>query len=392
MARVVVHCYSQAVRELSFEIVSLPERCRALRAEVRSFLHQHTWDDAPEQRALSWTRFDETFSRALGAQGLIGLTLPVSYGGRGLSQLDRYVVIEELLARGAPVAAHWIADRQCGPLLVRFGSEALKRTFLPLIARGEAYFCIGMSEPNVGSDLAAIETKATRVEGGFRVHGTKLWTTHAARCQHMVALVRTAQTERKHDGLSQLLIDLDTPNIHVRPILDMAGREHFAEVTFDDAFVPEARLIGREGEGFRQAMAELALERSGPERFLSGFVVIEALVTALASSDDKRAQSVIGELGARLSTLRQMSMSVAARLDRGQDVSFEAALVKDLGTSFEQALPNVVHELLGVMPMREGGDTLMRTHGMLSLLAPSFSLRGGTREVLRNLIAKDLLR
>jgi alkylation response protein AidB-like acyl-CoA dehydrogenase len=363
-----------------------------VRAEVRAFLSEHPWDDRPEQRALSWTRFDEPFSRALGARGLIGLTIPKTYGGRGLSQLERYVVSEELLAHGAPVAAHWIADRQCAPLLLRFGSESLKHRFLPVIARGEAYFCIGMSEPNVGSDLAALETKACPVSGGYLVQGTKLWSTHATRCQHMVALARTANSADKREGLSQLLIDLDTPGIQVRAIRDMAGHRHFAEVTFEDAFVPSERLIGREGEGFRQAMAELALERSGPERYLSGFVLIEALVTALSSSRDALAPKSLGELGSRLATLRQMSLSVAARLERGEDVSFEAALVKDLGTSFEQTLPDSVHELLATMPLREGGDALMRVHGIVSLLAPSFSLRGGTREILRNLIAKELLR
>ena len=387
------HCYSQDVQALRFEPATLPPQSEALRAEIRGFLAAHLGPRPAEQRALSWTAFDADFSRAMGAAGFIGITYPTLYGGRAGSQLDRYVVLEELLAAGAPVAAHWIADRQSGPLLLRYGSEALKREFVPRIVRGEAFFCIGMSEPDTGSDLASVRTFAERVDGGYRVNGTKLWGTHVTRCPHMVALVRTTQKPaHKHEGLSQLLIDLDGPGIDVRPIRDMAGHEHFGEVTFEDAFVPEARLIGEEGQGWQQVMAELAFERSGPERYLSSFALLEELVARAAISTDLVLTEGIGSLWSSLLTLRMMSLSVAARLERGEDVAVQAALVKELGTSFEQLLPQAAHALLGVVPMREGGDSLMRVHGVLSQLAPAFSLRGGTREILRGIIAKELLR
>lgn len=381
------------VARLSFDPAQLPPECEQLRTRVRQFLTEALADRPAEARALSWTAFDADFSRALGEQGWIGITYPKELGGQDGSYLERYVVFEEVLAAGAPVAAHWIGDRQSGPLLLRYGSDALQRQFVPAIARGEAHFCIGMSEPDSGSDLASVRTFATRVDGGFRVSGTKLWSTHVTRCQHMIALVRTERDPaRRHDGLSQLLIDLDGPGIEVRPILDMAGHEHFGEVHFDEAFVPEERLIGRPGEGWRQVMAELAFERSGPERILSSFQLLLQLVRLAGPNPDDELARGIGDLVARLSTLRSMSLSVAARLQAGEDVALEASVVKDLGTGFEQSLPDAAHHLLGLPAMTEGGDSAMRVHGALSQLAPSFSLRGGTREILRGIIAKELLR
>lgn len=375
---------------LRFEHAELPAECEHVRGAIRDFLRTHLPAQNAPERARSWTAFDAEFSRALGAHGFLGMTFPAQYGGHGKTALERYVVVEELLAAGAPVAAHWMSDRQSGPLLLRFGSAALKSSFLPRIARGEAYFCIGMSEPDTGSDLATVRTYAERIAGGYRVNGTKLWGTHVTRCPHMIALVRTDKSvSKKHQGLSQLLIDLDGPGITVRPVLDMSGHDHFGEVTFEDAFVPEERLIGTEGAGWRQVTAELGYERSGPERFLSSFELLKEL---LAHADSSEHSVALGMLISRLMVLRQMSLSVAARLSRGEEVGVEAAIVKELGTSFEQSISEVVHDLLGVLPMRRGGDSLQQTLAVISMLAPSYSLRGGTREILRGIIAKELLR
>ncbi|MFT3928358.1 MAG: acyl-CoA dehydrogenase family protein [Myxococcales bacterium] len=378
------------MQALRFAHAELPPSCHRVREEIRAFLREHLPERSAAQRALSWTAFDAAFSRKLGGHGFLGMTFPEAYGGRGMSALERYVVIEELLAAGAPVAAHWMADRQSGPLLLRFGSEHLKRTFLPRIARGEAYFCIGMSEPDTGSDLASVRTSAVRVPGGFIVNGTKLWGTHVTRSPHMIALVRTQSgLPQKHAGLSQLLIDLDCPGITVRPVLDLLGHDHFGEVTFEEAFVPEERLIGSAGAGWQQVVAELGLERSGPERILSSFELLRQLATVASEPEQ---ELLLGSLCGRLSVLRQMSLSVAARLSRGEEVGVQAAIVKELGTSFEQALPQAIHDVLGTPAMLEGGDTLMQVHAVISQLAPSYSLRGGTREILRGIIAKELLR
>src|SRR6266704_3919542 len=216
-----------------FELGDLPAEAESLRAEVREFLRRELGDAAPVRRAHSWGGFDREFRRKMGARGWIAMTWPKRYGGHERSALERYVVLEEMLAAGAPVSAHWVADRQSGPLLLRFGTEEQRERILPGIVRGELSFAIGMSEPDSGSDLASIRTRAVRTDGGYVVNGTKVWTSNAHRSQHAIALFRTAVVpDKKHEGLSQFLVDLRTPGIAIRPIIDLAGEHHFNEVVF----------------------------------------------------------------------------------------------------------------------------------------------------------------
>jgi alkylation response protein AidB-like acyl-CoA dehydrogenase len=372
----------------------LPAAAVRLRRRVRQFLATALAGRSAVDRSASWDGFDREFSRRMGAAGFIGLTLPRAYGGHGRSALERYVVCEEALVAGAPVGAHWFADRQSGPLIARFGTEAQKRALLPPLCRGELCFCIGMSEPGAGSDLAALRTEARRVAGGWLVNGRKLWTTNAHRADYMIALVRTAprsQEAARHSGFSQLLVDLRRPGIDVRPVRDLQGREHFNEVTFTDCLLDADALVGTEGEGWAQAGAELALERSGPERYLSCHVLLDLLLTALARSRDERVRVAIGRSVAELVTLRSLSLGVAGRLAAGEEPLVAAAVVKDLGARFEQSLPTLAQDLLAVAPTQDpGADELRRVLGSLMMLAPSFSLRGGSVEVLRGIIARGL--
>jgi alkylation response protein AidB-like acyl-CoA dehydrogenase len=377
---------------LSFEPAALPSGIAAWRREVRGFLAEHAAGIPAERRANAWGLFNAAFSHALGARGWIGLTWPTRYGGAGRSALERYVLLEELLAAGAPVGAHWIADRQSGPALLRYGSEAQRQRYLPAIARGECFFCIGMSEPGAGSDLAAVRTRAERRGDHWVLNGQKLWTTHAHQAHMMIALVRTGQAtdaKRRHEGLSQFLVDLKSPGITVRPIVDLVGEVHFNEVFFDNVQVPENMLLGAEGQGWAQCTSELSLERSGPERYLSS----HALFVEFLRSADPRSQAQrmeVGRLSAELWTLREMSLSVAARLAAGQDPALEAAIVKDLGNAFEQALPRRVQALLDDGVALDDETPLARVLALLLQTAPSFSLRGGTREILRGIIARGL--
>jgi hypothetical protein len=365
-----------------------PGDVAALRAEVRTFLGQHQPHGAPERRANSWSVYDPDFSRACGAAGFLGMTWPARYGGHDRHPLERYVVLEEMLAAGAPVGAHWIADRQTGPLLLRYGTEDQRQRYLPGMARGELYACIGLSEPGAGSDLASVRTSARRTDAGWVVNGQKLWTSGAHLAHAMLALVRTDPGSERNAGLSQLLIDLDTPGITVRPILDLAGDHHFNEVFFDDVLVPDGALVGQEGNGWAQVTAELALERSGPERYLSSHALLVALIDAAGPDPMEPARALIGRAVAELWTLRQMSMSTAAKLAAGEDPMVEAAVVKDMGNSYEQALPQLVQATLDID--LAGDAPLPRILWLLLQTAPSFSLRGGTREVLRGIIARGL--
>lgn len=369
---------------MRFDPPAPPASAPALRAELRAFLAG--WSFPPATRARSWMGFDRAFSRAVGERGWIGMGWPRADGGRARSLLERVVVQEEMLAAGAPVGAHWIADRQSGPLLLRLGTPAQK-ALLPRIARGELAFCIGLSEPEAGSDLAALRTTATRTSAGWRLEGRKLWTTFAHLSDFMIALVRTSPAPQggpRHAGLSQFLVDLTTPGLAIRPIRDITGDEAFNEVVFDGVELPAGALLGEAGRGWAQATAELALERSGPDRVLSSF---PALAQALADGVPDRAAPEIGRLVARLAALRGMSWAVASRLEAGEEPAVEAALVKDVGNSFEQALPEALRAALDA---REIGGELRGMLDLLAQLSPTYSLRGGTREILRGLVAREL--
>ena len=370
---------------LRFDRVAIPQAAEALREEVRGFLAQELSASGRRNSDFAASH-DADFSRALGGRGWIGMTWPIEVGGGGRSFFARYVVTEELLAAGAPVGAHWIADRQSGPLLLRFGNPAQQREFLPRIARGECFFSIGMSEPDVGSDLASVRTRGTRVDGGWRVNGRKIWSTGAHRNHYMIALVRTGGgPEERHKGLTQMIIDLRAPDLIVRPIRNLAGYEDFAEVLFEEFFVPDERVVGQAGNGWEQVTSELAYERSGPERFLSSFRVFVELLRAVGPSPDDHQAAVIGRLAAHYLTLRRMSISVAGMLQQGADPAVEAALVKDVGNTFEQSVAELARQIApGTAPGLR--DALADAQ----LYGPSWSIRGGTREILRGVIARGL--
>ncbi len=374
-----------------FQPHDLPAEAETLRGEVREFLDKELADYPPGLRAQSWQGFSPEFSRKMGAQGWIGMTWPEQYGGRERSALERYVVLEEVLAAGAPVGAHWIADRQSGPLLLRYGTQEQRDQILPAITKGESYFCIGMSEPDSGSDLASIRTRGEWSESdqGWVVNGTKVWTTNAHRCQWMVALIRTSgDAKSRHEGLTQFLIATDTPGLTVRPIKDLAGGEHFNEVVFENALIPDTMRVGKEGAGWQQVMAELAFERSGPERYLSSFELVRQLVAVSETSESERLLTGTGRMIAHMATLRQMSISVASMLEAGADPALEASVVKDAGGTFEQEIPEIAHDLLGREPSAAGD--FEQVLSFLTQNAPSFSLRGGTREILRGIMARGL--
>lgn len=374
-----------------FDPVEPPPGAAALRAEVRAFLARHLGDYPAGQRAHSWSGFSPDFSRAMGAQGWVAMTWPKRYGGHERSALERYIVLEEMLAAGAPVSAHWVADRQSGPLILRFGTDEQKEFFLPRIAAGECYFCIGMSEPDSGSDLAAARTRAVKEAGGYRVNGAKIWTSNAHRAHYMILLARTGEAGAdRHGGLSQFLVDMKSPGLTIRPILDLAGEHHFNEVVFEDVFVPETRLIGTEGGGWRQVTSELAFERSGPERLLSAFALLTELVRAAGPEPSERVAVALGRLTAHLATLRQMSLSVAGMLQKGALPNNEAAVVKDLGTLFEQEVPEIARHLIACEPELGSREPFAAALSRTMLYAPSFSIRGGTREILRGIIARGL--
>ncbi|WP_033288576.1 acyl-CoA dehydrogenase family protein [Amycolatopsis jejuensis] len=363
----------------NLEPVTLAPELETLRGAVRAFLASENgrWEPRCDQWIGGW---DASFSRRLGKRGWIGMAFPAQYGGSAAGALARFVVTEELLAAGAPVAAHWIADRQSGPGLLRFGTEEQKNAYLPGIARGEHFFAVGLSEPDTGSDLASVRTRATRVDGGWRISGTKVWTSGAHLAHTLVVLARTApRTDARHAGLGQFLVDLPCAGVTIRPIRLLTGEHHFNEVVLDDAFVPDARVLGEPGSGWHQVTSELAMERSGPERILSTFPVLAEAAARYTG---------FGAVVARMWALRQMSLAVAGRLEAGAAPAVEAAAVKDLGTRFEGAVLDAVRQV--VEPDPGSDDPLPRMLAEAVLHSPGFTLRGGTNEILRGVVAKEL--
>lgn len=371
----------------------LPAEDDAIRGPVRTMIAGAMAGLSTDRRARSWMGFDAAFSRALGQAGYLGLTLPKRYGGAELGPFARFVVVEELLSAGAPVAAHWIADRQSAPLILNFGTEAQRQFYLPRICKGEAFFCIGMSEPGSGSDLASVRTRAEQTDKGWLLNGQKIWTTNAQHSDYMIALVRTSGTPAdRHAGLSQIIIDLKAPGVTIRPIVDLTSDAHFCEVFFENVELAGDALVGTEGGGWHQVTAELAYERSGPERIYSSVVLLDAWIGHLAATGrlDGATAALVGRLTAQLATLRAMSIAITARLAIGESPVVEASLIKDLGTSFEQSVPIIIGDDLGSHPDEAVDPELYRTLLYVSHIAPSFSLRGGTREILRGIIARGL--
>ena len=365
-----------------------------LRASLRDFLAadraEFGWQPSVDAWLSSW---DEQFSARIGKAGFLGLTIPPEYGGQGLGHLHRYVVTEELLVSGAPVAAHWIADRQVGPGLLAYGTEEQRRRILPKVAAGELFSAIGMSEPQAGSDLAAAAAKATPSDGGWVLSGTKVWTSGAHLAHQVVVLARTSplDPQHRHAGFSQFIVPTDSPGISISPIVLMSGEHHFNEITFDEVFIDGENLLGEVGNGWRQVTAELSFERSGPERILTTAPLLTALLRVLAGQPalDDHAAAAVGDLLARLISLRQLSISVARELADGRSPVNEAALVKDLGTRFEQDSVELADDL-AAYASAEGRESLADLLDRARLHAPLFTLRGGTNEVLRGMVARGM--
>jgi acyl-CoA dehydrogenase len=377
----------------SFEKLSArePELVK-LRYAMRDFLRSDRAEFGWQPAVDSWLgEWDEEFSARLGAAGYVGLTVPRRYGGHDLGHLHRYVVAEELIAAGAPVAAHWTADRQVAPGLLNFGTEEQRARLLPRIAAGRFYSSIGMSEHGAGSDLAAVATKAVRTDGGWRVSGTKVWTSGAHHAHQIVVLARSSapDPQHRHAGFSQFLVPCDADGVRIEPIVLMSGAHHFNEVILDSVFVPDADVLGEVGDGWQQVTSELSFERSGPERILSTGPLLFSAIRTLASGQvpDDHTAAAVGNLLARLISLRQLSLSVARALTDGADAANKAALVKDLGTRFETESVELAADLL------EGSAANPEVAAMLEtawLHKPMFTLRGGTNEVLRGVIARGM--
>lgn len=333
----------------------------------------------------SWINgFSAAFSVELAERGWIGLTWPVEHGGGGRPALDRLIIGEELIAAGAPIAAMWFADRQMGPALIAFGRDDQRASFLPGILSGATTWCIGMSEPNAGSDLAALTTSARRDGAEWVINGQKIWTSFAAVSDYCYLICRTGHDNgsaaRDHRGISEIIVPMHSPGIDVRPIKDMTTNRHFCEVFFTDVRVPAENLVGVEGDAFKQTMRQLEHERGGIDRLVSNRALYQIALDRADRSDAIVRQEIAAiESGYRIGRILVIRESL-----RQAPKGFSAA-TKCFCTEHEARVADFVWRVLGA------GGTLWDdvVHGLT--YTPGYTIMGGTSNVMRNILAERVL-
>ena len=364
-----------------------------LQAEVREFLAAELPPGSHEPCLGMAADHDREFSAKMATRGWVGMALPSRWGGSDRTAVQRFIVVEEMLRWGAPVGHHWVADRQTGNVILKFGTDEQRERFLPPICRGELGFSIGMSEPDSGSDLASVSTRAERAGDGWIVNGTKIWTSNAHMNDWFICLLRTAPMEdgNKHAGLSQFLIDLSSPGLEISPIPFLDGSHHFNEVTFHDVFVPDINVVGQPGMGWHQNTTEMAYERGGPDRWLSPFSTVEQLLRETAGTPmEDTVSDLFGELAARWWGIRNLSLSVARLIDEGEAPSVESALVKEMGTRYEQEVVEKLVQLIDEEYSPESESLFERLLAQCVVTFPGNTIRGGTIEILRSVASKGL--
>jgi alkylation response protein AidB-like acyl-CoA dehydrogenase len=354
------------------ELLALAAEARALGAAAAA---------ACSQKEQSWiSGFDRDFSRELGRRGWLGMTWPRELGGAGRSHFERFVVAEALISAGAPIAATWVGDRQIGPTLVAHGTPEQQRRYLPAMIDGTVTWCIGMSEPDAGSDLAALRTRAIADGDDYLIEGRKLWTSFGAEAQYCYLIARTGSTGRGHNGLSEFIIDMASPGVRVHPIMDSVGDAHFCEVEFDEVRIPATNLVGTPDGSWSQLMGQLEYERAGIDRLMSNRALFEEARDAADTTDplvrDELARLECGYWIGRLLVLR----GVLGQSPRG----FSAA-TKTFCTEHEQRVARFVHHSIGPAAMLSG----RAAHN--AVYASAYTIQGGTSNVLRNIIAERLL-
>ncbi|MBW3667835.1 MAG: acyl-CoA dehydrogenase family protein [Actinobacteria bacterium] len=358
---------------------TLPDELLSLREEALAVGRRAA--AALDVREDNWIiGYDTAFALELGARGWLGMTWPVEHGGHGRSPLERFVVYEALLETGAPMAASWFADRQIGPTLLAFGTEEQRRRFLPDIARGSGSWCIGMSEPDAGSDVASLRTRAVRDGDSWVVEGRKIWTSAAAHADWCYLVCRTDPDAPPHQGLSELIVDMRSPGVTVTPIADLTGNRHFCEVTFDAVRVPGDHLVGVENGSFRQVMRQMEHERGGIDRLLSNYALYRDCLAAAGPLDP-----LLRQEAAALETGYRIGRMLVLREVLGQAPAHFSAATKTFCTEQEQRVAWFCARVIGT-PATVWGRVARN-----ACYAPGYTIMGGTTQILRNIMAERIL-
>jgi len=375
------------------------EEQEKFRQEVRDFLEEELRQGLWEPSCDAWIMgHDPEFTKRIAEKGWIGLTWPKEDGGQGRSFVDRLILTEEMLRYGAPAACHWFADRQIGGAIVHYGTDEQKKELLPLILRGEAYVGLGMSEPDAGSDLASLKTRATEDGDYFIIDGQKTWTSGGSHMNWIYLVARTDPDAPKHRGISEFFFETNLPGVTVQHIVDITGGVHFNEVFFDSVRVPKKCLIGEKNRGFYQILNQLDYERSGMERLMANYPLFEALIQYTKEtkrdgkplSDEPIIRSKLAQLKIELEIGRLHMYRVAAVMDEGRAPNWESSMSKAYGTAFEQRLASTAIEILGLYGQLSPGSKWVPMQGMAYhsyLSSKGYSLQAGSSEVLKNILA-----
>ncbi|HUV45301.1 MAG TPA: acyl-CoA dehydrogenase family protein [Dehalococcoidales bacterium] len=375
-----------------------PEQ-EAFRKEVSDFLEEEIRNGTFQPMCDGWIQgYSPGFTRKMAARGWIGLSWPREYGGQGRSETDRLILTEELLRYGAPAACHWFADRQIGRSLIAHGTEEQKQELLPLILKGEAYIGLGMSEPEAGSDLASLQTRAVEDGDDYIIDGQKMWTSCARFMTHVYLVARTDPDAPKHRGISEFVIDASLPGISIRPTIDITGSEAWGEVFYDGVRVSKRHLIGEKNRGFYQILNQLDYERAGLERLMGNYPLFEAIIEFTRETEhngvplckDPLIRDKLARLQVEFEMGRLLTYRVVLVMEQGRAPNVEAAMAKAYCTTFEQRLASVATEILGLYGQLVAESKWAPILGMAPhsyLGSKGYSLQAGTTEVLKNIVA-----
>jgi alkylation response protein AidB-like acyl-CoA dehydrogenase len=379
------------------------EEQEKFRQEVRDFLEEEIKQGLWEPSCDAWIMgHDPEFTKRVSKRGWIGLTWPKEYGGHGRSYADRLILTEEMLRYGAPAACHWFADRQIGGAIVHYGTDEQKKELLPMILKGEAYVGLGMSEPDAGSDLASLKTRAAEDGDYYVIDGQKTWTSGGSHMNWIYLVARTDPDAPKHRGISEFFFRTDLPGVSVAPIHDITGGVHFNEVFFENVRIPKTALIGEKNKGFYQILNQLDYERSGMERLMANYPLFEVLIKYTREtkqngkplSQDPVIRSKVAQLKIELEIGRLHMYRVAMVMDEGRAPNWESAMSKAYGTAFEQHLAGTAIEILGLYGQLSPESKRVPMHGMAYhsyLSSKGYSLQAGTSEILKNILASRKL-
>ena len=369
--------------------------------QLSSFLDEALPEDwhgpADESRDDHWA-LNQQIKRGLAERGWLVMSWPKEYGGADSSPMMNTIFAEEMAYRRAPGHDRF-GTRMLGPTLMRFGTEEQRKKYLGSIARGEIQWCQGYSEPNSGSDLASLQTRAIEKGDYFEVTGAKIWTSLAHRADTMFMLVRTDPDAAPHNGISLLMVDMKAPGVEVNPIINMAGVHSFNQVVFDQVKVPKENLIGDMNDGWRAGMTVLNFERSGIDYAAWARAALEELIDYVKSEDSEvnslKSDPTVGrklaELQVEVEAARLMCYDVSYRQGKGEIPSSEASMSKVVATETYIKVLDYGLELLGMYGVLEPGSNQAELQGRffkLRMFYTSGPILAGTNEIQKNIIAQ----